>query len=97
MLQQDGPQDYLKALGKHMGVALVVCVIPNSRVDRYVAVKRHVCMVMAAPSQVSQEKTRESGGRGIGKEEGQDKGKLGEGDQKRGKEVGRKMESLLGK
>lgn len=35
-----------------MGVGLVVCVIPNTRLDRYVAVKRHVCMVMAVPSQV---------------------------------------------
>lgn len=51
----DGPQDYLKTLGKHMGVGLVVCVIPNTRLDRYVAVKRHVCMVMAVPSQVCSE------------------------------------------
>lgn len=44
-----------------MGVGLVVCVIPNSRLDRYVAVKRHVCMVMAVPSQVCCEATGEKG------------------------------------
>ena len=54
MVQADGPQDYIKALGKHRGVNLVVCVVPNSRLDRYVAIKRHVCMVMAAPSQVGE-------------------------------------------
>lgn len=63
LLQGDGPQDYLKALGKHMGVGLVVCVIPNTRLDRYVAVKRHVCMVMAAPSQMVLAKSLQHKGR----------------------------------
>lgn len=63
MMQGDGPQDYIKALGKHMGVNLVVCVVPNSRLDRYVAVKRHVCMVMAAPSQLVLAKSLQHKGR----------------------------------
>ncbi|MPC42405.1 Piwi-like protein 1 [Portunus trituberculatus] len=63
MVQGDGPQDYIKALGKHMGVGLVVCVVPNSRLDRYVAVKRHVCMVMAAPSQMVLAKSLQHKGR----------------------------------
>lgn len=35
--------------------------IPNTRLDRYVAVKRHVCMVMAVPSQVCSEAIGEDG------------------------------------
>ncbi|XP_066986204.1 piwi-like protein Siwi isoform X2 [Macrobrachium rosenbergii] len=51
-LQQDFTQDYIRAVSKHKAVQLFVCLLPNSRLDRYAAIKKHISVVMATPSQM---------------------------------------------
>lgn len=52
MLQGDTLQEYVQGVGQYGGVQMVVCILPNSRLDRYAAIKRHVTCVMSVPSQV---------------------------------------------
>ncbi|XP_063601294.1 piwi-like protein Siwi [Penaeus indicus] len=52
LLQQDTAQDYIRALRNCNAVQLVVCILPNARLDRYAAVKKHVSAIMGTPSQM---------------------------------------------
>ncbi|KAK3877061.1 hypothetical protein Pcinc_018195 [Petrolisthes cinctipes] len=52
ILQGDTLQEYVQGVGQHSGVKMVVCILPNSRLDRYAAIKRHVTCVMSVPSQM---------------------------------------------
>ncbi|XP_069157940.1 piwi-like protein Siwi [Procambarus clarkii] len=49
---QDLVQEYVRAVGRHEGVQLVLCVLPNSKLDRYAAVKKHASVAMGVPSQM---------------------------------------------
>ncbi|XP_068223736.1 piwi-like protein Siwi [Palaemon carinicauda] len=51
-LHQDFTQEYVRAVSKHTAVQLVVCMLPNSKLDRYAAIKKHISVHMATPSQM---------------------------------------------
>ncbi|CAL4066366.1 unnamed protein product, partial [Meganyctiphanes norvegica] len=52
VLQVDLAQEYVGAISRYPGVQLVVCVLPNDRLDRYAAIKKHASVKMALPSQM---------------------------------------------
>ncbi|KAG7167994.1 piwi-like 3 [Homarus americanus] len=51
-LPHDSAQDYVRTVARYGGVQIIVCILPNNRLDRYAAIKKHASVVMAIPTQM---------------------------------------------